>query len=190
MNSNTIEISVKNMVCNRCIKVVREELMRHNIDFVRVDLGKIHFDQELSNSTKQQLATLLEREGFELLEDKNQQLVNAIKNFVIKQIREKEQQDSCLNNSEKLSNQLGMDYTQISKLFSQTEGQTIEQFTIKQKIEYVKELLVYGELTLSEISYDLGYSSPQHLSRQFKQVTGMTPTVFKSNGYRRTLDTI
>lgn len=83
-----------------------------------------------------------------------------------------------------------MDYTQISKLFSQTEGRTIEHYTIEQKIEYVKELLIYGELTLSEISYKLNYSSPQHLSRQFKQVTGMTPTAFKNNGHRKTLDTI
>lgn len=81
MNNNTIEISVKNMVCNRCIKVVREELIQHEIDFVRVDLGKIYFDKALSNQTKRQLATLLEKEGFELLEDKNQQLVNTIKSL-------------------------------------------------------------------------------------------------------------
>ncbi|APD08210.1 hypothetical protein UJ101_02712 [Flavobacteriaceae bacterium UJ101] len=190
MNNNTIEISVKNMVCNRCIKVVREELIQHEIDFVRVDLGKIYFDKALSNQTKRQLATLLEKEGFELLEDKNQQLVNTIKSFIIKQIHQKEHLDSNLNTSKVLSNELGMDYTQISKLFSQTEGRTIEHYTIEQKIEYVKELLIYGELTLSEISYKLNYSSPQHLSRQFKQVTGMTPTAFKNNGHRKTLDTI
>ncbi|MFV0531397.1 MAG: helix-turn-helix domain-containing protein [Flavobacteriales bacterium] len=190
MKTKNIELSVKNMVCNRCIKVIREELMRNKIDFVRVDLGKIELDKELSEKQKENLLQILEKEGFELLEDKNQQRINFIKNYVIEQIHQRKKINKNQKLSEVLSENLGMDYTNISKLFSQIEGQTIEHYVIQQKIERVKELLMYGELTLSQISYELDYSSPQHLSGQFKKITGMTPSDFKENGIRKTLDTI
>lgn len=190
MKSKNIEVAVKNMVCNRCIKVVREELIRNQIDFVRVDLGVIEFERDISKETKEKLSVILEKEGFELLEDKNKQLVNAVKSYVIEQIHQKGSAMLHQNLSTILSERLGVDYTNISKLFSQTEGQTIEHYVIQQKIERVKELLTYAELTLSEISYELNYSSPQHLSRQFKQITGMTPTEFKKNGIRKTLDQV
>ena len=187
MDAN-IEISVKNMVCNRCIKVVREDLSRHNIDFVRVDLGKIYFDREISENTKQQISKFLNNEGFELIEDKDQQRINEIKVFIINHVHYNKA--SGVNISTGLTEKFGVNYTAISKLFTQIEGKTIEQYTIQQKIERTKELLIYGELTLSQISYELNYSSPQHLSRQFKQITGLTPTQFKTIGKRNTLDTI
>ena len=190
MEQNTIEIAVKNMVCNRCIKVVREELLKNKIDFVHVDLGNIYRNVALSEKEKELLIQILNAEGFELVEDKDAKVINQVKGLIITDIHYKKEEKPIQNLSEFLASQLGMEYSSLSKLFSEIVGNTIEHYAIEQRIERAKELLIYNELTLSQISYDLNYSSPQHLSRQFKQITGMTPTLFKKKGSRKKLDTI
>lgn len=184
------EIAVKNMVCNRCIKVVREELNKNKIEFVKVALGKIYFTHHLDSQNKKNIEKILKKEGFELLEDRESKLINQIKSLILSNIHHQQEKSIEQNFSDFLAASLGVEYSQLSKLFSNTEGRSIENYIIAQKIERAKELLIYDELTLSQISYELNYSSPQHLSRQFKQVTGLTPTIFKKIGKRKKLDTI
>lgn len=190
MKQNTIEIAVKNMVCNRCIKVVRDELLKNKIDFVHVDLGNIYRSEILLEKEKELLIKILKAEGFELVEDKDSKVINQVKTVIITDIHYKKEGKPIQNLSAFLASELGMEYSNLSKLFSEIVGKTIEHYAIEQRIERAKELLIYNELTLSQISYDLNYSSPQHLSRQFKQITGMTPTLFKKKGNRKKLDTI
>jgi len=190
MNQSTIKIAVKNMVCNRCIKVIKEELLLNNIDFVKVDLGVIELVTAVSDDEKEKLITLLKKEGFELVEDREATIVNKIKSLIIENIHYQKVKQESQNFSDFLVDHLKVEYPYLSKLFSEIESKTIEHFTIEQKIERAKELLTYNQLTLSQISYDLNYSSPQHLSRQFKKVTGFTPTQFKIDGVRKKLDTI
>jgi len=187
---NSIEIAVKNMVCNRCIKVVKEELTKNNINFTFVDLGKIYLNEPLSNQESKTLKQILKKEGFELVEDKEAIIVNKIKALVIKNIHQGKEKPQHQNFSDYLTSKIGMEYSHISKLFSEIEGNTIERYIIEQRIERAKEFIIYNELTLSQISYELDYSSPQHLSRQFKQITGLTATAFKKIGKRKKLDTI
>ena len=176
------------MVCNRCIKVVKEELVRNNINFMEVGLGFIKFKEKISN--KNLLKNILKKEGFEFVEDYETSIVSQIKSLIIENIHHKKNKPLHQNFSDFLSLNINLGYSQLSKFFSELEAKTIEQFIIEQKIEKVKELLIYNELSLSQISYDLNYSSPQHLSRQFKQITGLTPTQFKKIGNRKKLDTI
>ncbi|CAL2104126.1 HTH araC/xylS-type domain-containing protein [Tenacibaculum sp. 190130A14a] len=183
---NTI-LYIKNMVCPRCIKVITDELTKNQINFDEVNLGSIHFKETVDETTLHQIKQILKKEGFELLKNKDRQLINKIKSILIEQIHHSNTKVTQ-NISTILTDAIGMDYTNLSKLFSETERTTIEKYIIHLKIEKVKELLKYGELNLSQISYDLNYSSPQHLSRQFKQVTGLTPTQFKAFGKRNTLD--
>jgi AraC-like DNA-binding protein len=190
MKEQNIEIAVKNMVCNRCIKVVKEELLKHKIDFNDVDLGSIYFNRDISEKEKERLKAILEKEGFELVEDKESVIVKTIKTIIVQLIHHGKQKPENQKISEYIASEIGMDYSQLSKLFSEIEGNTIEHYIIEQRIERAKELIVYNELTLSQISYQLNYSSPQHLSKQFKQITGMTPSVFKSIRTRKKLDTI
>lgn len=183
-------ITVKNMVCDRCIKVVIDELSKNNIDFVKVELGKIHFNTLITIEDKEKLKKILEIEGFEIVEEFNLRMVNEIKTLIIENIYYGKHKIAEQNYSTFLTLNLGMEYTQLSRIFSEQEGRTIERYIIQQKIERAKELLIYNELTLSQISYELNYSSPQHLSRQFKQIAGVTPSIFKVNGQRNKLDTI
>lgn len=183
---NTI-LYIKNMVCPRCIKVITDELTKNQINFDEVNLGSIHFKETVDETTLHQIKQILKKEGFELLKNKDRQLINKIKSILIEQIHHSNTKVTQ-NISTILTDAIGMDYTNLSKLFSETERTTIEKYIIHLKIEKVKELLKYGELNLSQISYDLNYSSPQHLSRQFKQVTGLTPTQFKAFGKINTLD--
>ena len=124
------------------------------------------------------------------LKNKEAKIVNEIKTLIIEDIHHGKAKKVLQNFSAFLALHIGIEYSQISKLFSEIEGKTIEYYGIEQRIERTKELLIYNELTLSQISHELNYSSPQHLSRQFKKVTGVTPTQFKSFGTRKTLDTI
>ena len=183
-----IEVAVKNMVCNRCIKVVKDILDSANIKFSHIDLGTIYLREALSNSDQNKLIVLLEKEGFQLLEKREAQIVNRIKSLLIATIHQKKDSVKGKKYSDWLPTDLGIGYTQLSKLFSTIEGRSIEKYIIIQKIERTKELLIYNELSLSEISYELQYSSPQHLSKQFKQITGLTPSEFKKNGSRRKID--
>ena len=178
------------MVCNRCIKVIKDELIKSKIDFTKVELGVIKFNKLIIKNDKLKLISILKKEGFELVEDREAEIISQIKVLIIKNIHHKPVDKINQNYSNYLADAINIDYSTMSKLFSEIEGKTIEHYIIEQRIERVKELLIYNEITLSQISYELNYSSPQHLSRQFKQITGFTPSQFKESGKRRKLDTI
>lgn len=168
------------MVCNRCIMVVKQILDELNISYTSIALGEIHMQNALAKAAHEQLRENLGAVGFELLDDRRHKLVEKVKNILIERLYGTEGMSIKINFSTFLQQELNIDYNYLSNLFSQTEGVTIEQFVIMQRIERAKELLVYDELTLSEIAYKLDYSSVQHLSTQFKKITGLTPSHFKS----------
>ncbi|WP_164714162.1 helix-turn-helix domain-containing protein [Chitinophaga rhizosphaerae] len=185
-------LHIKNMVCPRCVKMVRYVLEHEGQVVKDVTLGKAELETEPDAAAAARIANALQEEGFLLLDDRKTQIVETIKNFVVETVHYGALDEMNENFSTLLSQKLQKDYHMLSKLFSETENTTIEQFIIQQKIEKVKELLVYGELTLSEIAYKLGYSSVAHLSGQFKKVTGLTPSHFKQlkEEKRRSLDNI
>ncbi|MBV6441737.1 MAG: AraC family transcriptional regulator [Haliscomenobacteraceae bacterium CHB4] len=180
---------IKNMVCRRCILTVAQVLEKNGITPVNVALGEVTLARELPPEQEKQLRADLDAYGFELLDDQRRRLIEKVKTLLIEQIQSGELPES-FSLVEFVSKALHRDYSAVSKLFSEVEGITMEQYFILQKIEKVKELLVYNELSLSEISFRLGYSSVAYLSSQFKKVTGMTPSEFKSNhsGHRHPLD--
>lgn len=182
---------IKNMVCNRCILVVRQELEKLHLQINNISLGEADLAKVPTTKQIQQLNEALEKLGFELLDNQKQKQIEQIKNLLIKKVQSGEVEEH-FSISGFLSESLNKDYSNISRLFSEVEGITIEQFFILQKIEKVKEWIVYGELNLSEISYRLGYSSVSHLSAQFKKVTGLTPRHFKKigNTHRQSLDKV
>lgn len=186
-----MHLYIKNMVCNRCILVVQQELKKLNIDSYKITLGEVETGAELSKEQLEQLRKNLAALGFELLDNSRQQLIEKIKNIIIKQVHYSKEENHH-NYSEILSQALHKDYSYLSSLFSEVEGITIEKYIINQKIERVKELIIYDELNLSEIAYKLGYSSVAHLSNQFKKVTGLTPSHFKQVGQnkRKPLDKV
>ncbi|MDO5523694.1 MAG: AraC family transcriptional regulator [Bacteroidia bacterium] len=173
-----MKLYIKNMVCNRCVMVVRNEMEKLGFDVSNIILGEVSLTKELSNAQKQKVREVLEPLGFELIDDKKSRIVEKIKNIIIDLVHHK---DGSLqtNLSDLLSENLNHDYSYLSNLFSEVESITIEKYFIAQKIEKVKELLVYDELSLSEIAFRLNYSSVAYLSNQFKKVTGLTPSHFK-----------
>jgi len=175
---------IKNMVCNRCIKVVADILMDLGIGYKSVLLGEVLLTVEPADTEKQQLLQRLQNEGFDVIDTRRSRLVERIKQLILKRIAGGLDEPSD-NLSQYLTQHLHLEYSYLSNLFSSVESLTIEKFYIAQKIEKVKELLVYDELSLSEIAYRLGYSSVQHLSNQFKKVTGLTPSHFKQIGAQR-----
>lgn len=183
---------IKNMVCDRCIRVVREELSKLKLDVRSVSLGEVVLTGQLNKLPMERIRSALVENGFELIEDRKAKIIERIKLAILELVRGEDEEKKRLKHSEYLSQKLGLDYHYLSMLFSSVESVTIEQYIILQKIERVKELLKYGELTLTEIAYSLGYSSVQHLSNQFRQVTGLTPSGFKSmtTASRRPLDHI
>ena len=187
-----IQLHIKNMVCYRCIKVVKEELENLNLAVKDVKLGEAVILDTGARLVTDEIRRKLEENGFELLDDKKAKTVEQIKKVVIGLIHQNEQQKQHLNFSHLIAEEVGQDYNYLSTLFSNMESITIEQFIILQRIERVKELLVYNELNLSEIAYKTGYSSVQHLSTQFKKVTGLTPSHFKAikENKRKALDQV
>lgn len=185
------KIYIKNMVCNRCIMVLRSELERLGIEPVSVELGEVTLSEVLDNVQKERLEDKLESLGFSLIDDKKARLIEQIKTLIIELVHYNNN-DIKINLSDYLSEKVHHDYNYISNLFSEVEGTTIEKYFIAQKIEKVKELLVYDELTLNEIAFKLNYSSVAHLSAQFKKVTGLTPTHFKQikTNKRKPLDEV
>lgn len=169
---------IKNMVCNRCILVVENELLKLGLHPKKIMLGKVTLSKPITATELIRLKTQLALFDFELLEKNKTKLVENIKRLVIEIVQEK---DNRLKTtlSTYLSHSLHYDYNYLSNLFSESESNTIEQFYIQQKVEKIKELLDYGELSLKEISYRLNYSSVAYLSTQFKKITGMSPTSFK-----------
>ncbi len=178
-NSSTTLLTVRNMVCNRCIKVVKEELQNINLDVRSIILGEVVVSGKEKDLPMDKIKTVLTKNGFELIEDKKAKIIEQIKISVIEQIYNNSENEKEKNLSKILIKRLGYDYNYLSSLFSSIENITIEHYFILQKIERAKELLKYGELNLSEIAYQLGYSSVQHLSNQFKKVTGLTASKFK-----------
>lgn len=176
------------MVCPRCISAVEKSLSEINAKPLQVLLGEVTLEKELSDKQTVLLKQKLESLGFELLDDNRKQQIEKIKLIIINHIHYLE--DDRFIFSEIIADELHKEYSQLSKLFSATEGITIEQFVILQKTEKVKELLAYNQMNLSEIANKLGYSSVAHLSSQFKKITGLTPSQFKAQGIhlRKSLD--
>ncbi|MEE9450381.1 MAG: AraC family transcriptional regulator [Ignavibacteriaceae bacterium] len=173
-------LHIKNMVCNRCIKVVKEEIKKLNYGIENIELGEVVITSGKEKFNRGKIKKALEENGFELIDSRNANIIERIKILIINLIHHQSIESlPDINLSKEIVNEAGLSYQYVSSLFSSTEGITIEKFIISQKIEKVKELLVYDELTLSEIAYNLGYSSVQHLSNQFKKITGLTPTYFK-----------
>lgn len=169
---------VKFMVSMRCKMVVKQELHKLGLNFVNVDLGTIEILEDITDFQKEQLRTNLENFGLELLDDKRKIIIEKIKAVITEMIHYSEELPK-VNYSDYIGEKLGYDYTYLANTFSEVKGITIQQFIIINKIERVKELLLYDELNLTEISYKLNYSSVAHLSNQFKKVTGLTPSFFK-----------
>ena len=169
---------IKNMVCNRCIMVVQNELDKLGLDVKNIKLGEVTLDKEPTTDEINKLDKALILLGFELIDDKKSRVIEKIKNVIIDLVHHQDN-NTKTNLSDVLSSQLHHDYNYLSNLFSEVEGTTIEKYFIAQKIEKVKELLVYDELSLSEIAFRLNYSSVAYLSNQFKKVTGLTPSYFK-----------
>ena len=183
---------IKNMVCNRCIRVVREELEQLGFTIEAIELGEVIIRGILSGEGLMAIEKALLSNGFELINDRQRQIIEQVKKIIIEHVHHGNAKPQHINFSEYLEQQVGVNYSSISKLFSSFEGITIEKYLILQKIERVKELLAYGEQNLSEIAYELEYSSVAHLSGQFKKVTGLTPTAFKNmaGNRRKPLDQV
>jgi len=172
------KIFIKNMVCDRCIMVVQNELEKLGLDAKNIKLGEVILSKEITSLEKENLSKTLEPLGFEVIDDKKGRIIEKIKNIIIDLVHHQDS-DVKTNLSDVLSDKLHHDYNYLSNLFSEVEGTTIEKYFIAQKVEKVKELLVYDELSLSEIANRLNYSSVAYLSNQFKKVTGLTPSHFK-----------
>ncbi len=177
------------MVSIRCKMVVKSELNKLGLNYIFVDLGEVEIKEDISDEQREQLKTALLKSGLELMDDKKAILIEKIKSVIIEMIHYADELPK-IKNSEYISQKINLDYTYLSNLFSEVTGTTIEQFIIAHKIERVKELLMYDELNLTEISYKMNYSSVAHLSKQFKKVTGLTPSFFKNlkNKKRNTLE--
>jgi len=172
------------MVSQRCKMIVKEELKKLGLRFIIVDMGMVDIMEDITPSEREQLKDNLLVSGLELLDDKKSILIEKIKNLVTDMIHYSDELPK-INYSDFISEKLNYDYTYLSNIFSEVKGMTIQQFIIIHKIERVKELLLYDELNLTEISYKLHYSSVSHLSKQFKKVTGLSPTYYKQMKQKR-----
>ena len=166
------------MVCNRCILVVQNELDKLGIEATNIKLGEITLKKDLTTKEREELENVLDPLGFQVIDDKKSRIIEQIKNIIIDLVHHQDN-DAKTNLSDVLSDALHHDYNYLSNLFSDIEGTTIEKYFIAQKVEKIKELLVYDELSLSEIADRMNYSSVAYLSNQFKKVTGLTPSHFK-----------
>ena len=173
-----MKLYIKNMVCDRCLMAVKSELEKLGLHAISITLGEVELETECTETQKRDLLKSIRSLGFDLIDDKKNITIERIKTVLIDLVYNK---NNVLNSnlSDYLANDLAQDYSALSNLFSEIEGITIEHYFIAQKIERVKELLTYDELTLSEIAIQLQYSNVAHLSNQFKKTTGFTPTYFK-----------
>jgi AraC-like DNA-binding protein len=181
------------MVCPRCIKVVREELEKLDVAINSIILGEVETKLPKEKLPIDKIAKVLKENGFELIDDNTTRIIEKIKKTIISVIQEYEDENlTKINFPSLIASEINKEYSSVSSLFSKNEGITIEHYIILQKIEKVKEYLKYDELTLSEIAYKLGYSSVQHLSRQFKKNTGLTASKFKNNlsSKRKSIDSV
>lgn len=190
---NPTTVLIKNMVCHRCVMAVENILQNESIPYHKVIFGEIHLCDELSDNQKSRLLYNLDKIGFEMIDNQTSGLIERIKQMVIKRARnEMDSETNKIKLSIYISNIVHHEYTYLSSLFSSVEGRTIENYFIEQRIEKAKELLIYDQLTLSQIAFELEYSSVAHLSNQFKKITGLTPTYFKGigAGKRKALDNV
>lgn len=183
-------LHIKNMVCDRCIEAVTEALQSSQIAYGEVQLGQVS-DVKATQNQLELLASKLQKRGFELLEDSNERWVSRIKTAVLQSVQDPNLLQNQ-NHSIYLERTLGKDYTALSRIFSSSTGKTIEKYLINQRVERAKELISYGELSISEIANHLGYSSVQHLSTQFKKLVGVTPSQYLKSDQltRKNLDQI
>ncbi len=190
-DNNTTQLHIRNMVCPRCVMVVRDTLQEMGFEVLDVELGKAIIKAE-GEIPFDKINKQLKDYGFEIIRSKNRQLVEEIKTLLIDYVQNLENSQEMPKLSEYLSEELNQNYSSLSSAFSENEDITIEKYLIHLKIERVKELLSYGELTLSEIAWKLNYSSVAHLSNQFKQITGMSVTDYKKarDTFRKPLDGI
>lgn len=186
-----MKLYIKYMVSLRCKLLVKEELRKIGLEHTAIDLGVVEIPGEISPDQHKQLRENLLKSGLELLDDNRSILIERIKNVITELIHYSDELPTQ-NYSDYISEKLNYDYTYLSNIFSEVKGITIQQFIILNKIERVKELLLYDELNLSEISYKLHYSSAAHLSNQFKKITGLTPSYFKKmkNARKSTLENL
>lgn len=184
-------LHIKNMVCNRCKMVVKEEFNKNNIHPINVELGEVELEDSIDLTVLSKVRTKLEEYGFEILNDRESMLIEKVKNLIIELIYTNNS-ELKVNLSTFLKENTRVDYNQLTALFSELEGITIEKFYIAQRIERVKELLIYDEMSTSEIAYKMNYSSVAHLSNQFKKVTGLTPGFYKRyrTEKRKSIDSI
>ncbi len=174
-----MKIYVKNMACESCKIVVKDALEELDISLVKVELGEIETKEDVSDDEKRELNSKIQKAGLELLEKKQGVLIEKIRKVIINYVYNSDEKPS-INFSVLLSQELNQNYTYLANFFSEVEATTIEQYIIALKTERIKELIIFGEDTLSEIAYKLHYSSVAHLSKQFKKVTGLTPSHFKA----------
>ena len=186
-----MKVFIKNMVCIRCQMVVRSELEKLGLHYTEVKIGEAEISEAIPQEQMEKLDVALRKSGLELMSNKKNIIVEKIKVAIIELVHFREEQIKE-NLSDYLSEQLKYDYTYLANLFSELKGITIEKFYLTHKIEKVKELIVYDELNLSEIAYKMNYSSVAHLSNQFKKMTGLTPSQFKSlkNKRRDTMENV
>lgn len=186
-----MKIHIKNMVCGRCKMVVRSELEKAGFQPLSIDLGEIEVEGELSKDQLLRLDTILRSVGFELIDSRKSQIIEKIKNTIITLVHHSDG-DIRTTLSDFIASHLHQDYNYLSNLFSEVEGITIEKYFIAQRIERAKELIVYDQLTLSEIAEKLGYSNVAYLSNQFKKTTGLTPSFFKAlkGSKRKSIDNL
>jgi len=170
---------IKNMVCPRCIETVDSVLSNKGFEIESIKLGEATIDKEPTAEQLHEISEVLFQREFELLIDKKSKIINQVKAEIVHLIHHNQNKILPINLSDHLSKRIGADYSSISNLFSAEEGVTIEKFVILQKIEKAKELLSYGELTVSEIAFKMGYSSVAYLSSQFRKTTGMSPGQYK-----------
>lgn len=179
-----MKLLIQNMVSLRCKMKVKSELEKFGIHYKSVELGEVNLSEPITEATKIKLKTELHRSGLELMDNKKAMLIEKIINIIVEMVHYSDE-FSNVNFSTFLSEKMHQDYHKLAEIFSKTKGVTIEHFIILHKIERIKELLIYDELSISEISYKMHYSSAAHLSRQFKQFTGLTPSFFKSLSIRK-----
>lgn len=168
------------MVCDRCIMVVHQQLENLKLEVSSISLGVVTINPEPDESKLTEIASALKLLGFELIDSEKDKLIELIKNIIIRAVHYSNLAESNINFSSLLAGKLNRDYAYLSRRFSEHEDTTIEKYIIQQKVEKVKELLQYGALNLNEIAWQIGYSSSAHLSAQFKSITGITPSQFKS----------
>lgn len=174
-----VPLRVRGMVCDRCIEVVRNELSRHDFDVLGVQLGHLTLRGPLSSDALAKVKTILTNQGFSLLEDQKMTVHQRVRTFIDHYFTQTDLSEDKTRLSIQLQDSLGLDYDTISSQFTKAEGMNLEKYIIHRRIDKVKEWLVYSDQTLTEIAYRTGYSSVQHLSSQFRQQTGLTPSYFR-----------